>query len=94
MKDSLIGIMIEELPAYDPEDGGAQFVRLTGMDDNVDLYIYGAADFSSNLQCSSTNAGTTDESCIAGCSNCPNDTRYVVVDGANTSGGALFTIEG
>jgi len=80
---------------YTIEEGSAQFIIVTGMTDDVDLYVYGSSDFATIPLCVSANPGLATEHCIADCSVCGADrTRYVFVDASKTAEGAVFTIGG
>ena len=63
-------------------------VALTGLDDNANLYVYDDA-VKTTLLCSSTNGGTTSESCAA---TAASTSLYVFVDGSGTAAGANFSL--
>mgnify|MGYP001298042335 CR=1 FL=1 len=69
---------------------GGWWTYLWDVTGEVDFYVYGDNDFSSQLLCSSTNACLEDEKCdLEGNGT---SSRYLMVDGSKSEKGATFTL--
>lgn len=69
--------------------GKSYEIALTGVSDNVDLYVYDDIAMLTPI-CTSTTSGVVDESCIA--NNVSVNTLYIKVDGSTSSWGGRYDI--